>query len=610
MDGVGRGGQAALQRWDDGDDWIRAVHGARQALHERVGQLVDPAGAVRPVVYESWRRSLLQGLDPDKVSPGYYPDVELDSPLARVVAPVVEKRAAALEQAMCSLALTDNDGRLLQRWVPDRVFAGRLDALNIVPAFSVAESHVGTTSAIALLSGKPVLVRGPEHYSEAYHALSCAGAPIFHPVTRRIVGSLDLTCRLADSSPVVLSWVMELVAEVQRCMRTAATRTEQLLLDAYLAHNRDARHPLVVLDQRTIISNTAAARLLGDVDQALLWEHASRAVMDRHQPGVVQLGNGARVTLDVRPVVDGGLPIGAVVALRRQLEPAPRRRAPTAVPYLPGLVGTSSSWRTACAQAQHARSAGRVLVVGEPGSGRLAVARAIAASSAVQVVQVPTTVEVATTAAVDRWLATVETTAAGSGKTLVLRHADLLPPAVAEATRVALGRRRGGQVIATSRVGRFTADGEHPLLGGFDEVVEVPALRNRLEDLPLLLTVFTERSGQVGRELRWMPDAVQALSRLPWGGNAAALAAVVERVVTRRPDGGPVTASDLPADLVARTSRRALARMEQAEAAAITRALQDAGGNKFRAAESLGIARSTLYRKVRALGIDLSSATW
>jgi hypothetical protein len=55
---------------------------------------------------------------------------------------------------------------------------------------------------------------------------------------------------------------------------------------------------------------------------------------------------------------------------------------------------------------------------------------------------------------------------------------------------------------------------------------------------------------------------------------------------------------------------RPLARLEQAEARAIMTAVREAGGNKHRAAESLGIARSTLYRKVRALGIDLSTSMY
>jgi transcriptional regulator of acetoin/glycerol metabolism len=106
-----------------------------------------------------------------------------------------------------------------------------------------------------------------------------------------------------------------------------------------------------------------------------------------------------------------------------------------------------------------------------------------------------------------------------------------------------------------------------------------------------------------------MPEAVQALSRVEWAANLASLDAVVRLLVAGRTV-GYIGAADLPPDLVVRSSRRPLARLEQAEAQTILQALRDAGGNKHQAAESLGIARSTIYRKVRALGLDLTTAAF
>ena len=71
-----------------------------------------------------------------------------------------------------------------------------------------------------------------------------------------------------------------------------------------------------------------------------------------------------------------------------------------------------------------------------------------------------------------------------------------------------------------------------------------------------------------------------------------------------------IDAKDLPAEIRSRATRRTLVGLEQIEARAILEAMRDAGGNKRLAAESLGIARSTLYRKVRALGIDLSASNF
>lgn len=589
------------------EDWARAVHAAREVLAEPSARMPGSAGPVRAVVYESWRRSRLQGLAPDTVRPGHDPDVDLDTYLTRTVAPLVEKRRAALEQATSALSLTDGEGRLLRRWVPDRSFADRLDALNVVPGFSVAEQHVGTTSAITLLSGSPVLVRGPEHFSEVFAGLTCAGAPIVHPITRRTVGSLDVTCRLADSSPFALSWVMELATEVQEALRDGASRRERLLLDAHLDHHRGTGHPLVTLDRSTIISNAAAARMLGGIDQAMLWEHASRAMGDgtrRARP--VALSDGSRILVETHPVQDGPEVVGAVLSLRTQARSAPRR-APAPAACLTGLVGRSARWTALCAEASRVGAAGRVLLVGEPGSGRLAVAAALARPGPLRVLDAARAVEA------ERWLSQVETEVDGPDETFVIRHADRLAPDLARATDAALRRRPSGRpVFATSEIGPVAPGHGHPLLDTFAEVLEVPPLRERLDDLPALLAALSAREGDEGDEgatVHWMPDAVQALGRLTWPGNVASLETIVRAQVARH-RAGYIGASDLPPSLVARTTRRPLARLEQAEADTIMRALRDAAGNKHRAAESLGIARSTLYRKVRALGLDLSTATF
>ena len=163
--------------------------------------------------------------------------------------------------------------------------------------------------------------------------------------------------------------------------------------------------------------------------------------------------------------------------------------------------------------------------------------------------------------------------------------------------------------MATSAVGALQAGCGNSLLESFDVEIVVPPLRERLEDLPLLLAAFTTQALPDGASVQWMPDAVQALCRVDWYGNLTSLEALVRRLVTRCTT-GYLGAADLPPDLIARASRRRLARLEQAEAQTILVALREAGGNKHKAAESLGIARSTLYRKVRALGLDLTTTAF
>lgn len=66
---------------------------------------------------------------------------------------------------------------------------------------------------------------------------------------------------------------------------------------------------------------------------------------------------------------------------------------------------------------------------------------------------------------------------------------------------------------------------------------------------------------------------------------------------------GLIQTKDLPASM-RRTSWSSLSRYEQSERDAIVSALAEAEGNKSRAAEILGIGRTTMYRKMRALKID------
>lgn len=288
---------------------------------------LETAG-VTPRVFESWRRSLRHGLTPSSIQPRQTTEVDLDSQLTRIVDAIVTQRSEMLDQSMCGLTLTDGEGTAVRQWVRDHQLGHWLESRNILPTFSVDESVIGTTSGVCLLNGEPTMVRGPEHFCEEYDAVTSAGAPVVHPITHRVIGSLNLTSRYEDTSPIMLSWVMELVRDVERAFQEAATRRERILLDGYLRENRDVRHPLVALNEQTIITNATAARSLASVDQALLWEHASRNVREHHQePQRLVLTDGTHVSVECREIADGAEAAGAVLKIRPVVERAASAKA-------------------------------------------------------------------------------------------------------------------------------------------------------------------------------------------------------------------------------------------------------------------------------------------
>ncbi|QGP89793.1 Fis family transcriptional regulator [Gordonia sp. 135] len=573
---------------------------------------VEAAG-ISSQLLDSWRRSLRYGLDASAPRPVQSDGRESNLSFIDTVDQVLTKRESALEQAMCGLSLTDADGMILRQWVRDPALSTWLEKQSIVPSINVDETSIGTSSGICLLNGRPSMVRGLEHFADDYASVTSAGVPVIHPVTRRVIGSLNLTSRYEDTSPVLLSWVMELVHEIQSAFQELASRRERMLLDAYLNENRDARHPLVALNDQTIITNATAARMLTSVDQALLWEHASRAIRDQISTSrSLVLTDGTVVSVQCHEVTNAAESAGAVLRIRPVVDRNARSGSSVRpAPGLPGLVGEGPRWRDLCRQAAAVAGSGTVLVVGERGSGKVAVATAMAGHSG------PVTVIDAADAAFDgaqAWLQQLDSSLRGSGGAVILRRCDELAEPTALAVANLLRTHRDGSVRVFATATRAEDDRRPALLGSeFASVLTVPALRDRLEDLPALLDALTRRCAvRLGRDdkpVRWMADAVQALSRLEWRGNVSSLETVVLRVLQNNRN-GYINASDLPADVVANASRRKLVGLEQVEAGAIIAALRDAGGNKNRAAEDLGIARSTLYRKIRSLGIDLSTSAF
>ena len=140
----------------------------------------------------------------------------------------------------------------------------------------------------------------------------------------------------------------------------------------------------------------------------------------------------------------------------------------------------------------------------------------------------------------------------------------------------------------------------------------VPPLRERIEDVPLLaghfLKEFTTAYGRKHKELT--PEAYQALRDYSWPGNVRELRNLMERIVIMNPQ-VRVDARHIPLNPARRSgTERPLERFgslqevrEAVERDYILKKLEETGNNVTRAAELLGLERSNLYRKMKALGI-------
>ena len=134
--------------------------------------------------------------------------------------------------------------------------------------------------------------------------------------------------------------------------------------------------------------------------------------------------------------------------------------------------------------------------------------------------------------------------------------------------------------------------------------IQVPPLRERREDIPLLVQHFLERfSLQMNRPFREIePAAMDLLVRHPWPGNVRELANAIERalVVGRPPT---VHADDLPLQLAAGEGAAVGDSLAEVECAHIARVLERMDWNITHSAEALKIDRVTLYNKIKKYGL-------
>ena len=139
--------------------------------------------------------------------------------------------------------------------------------------------------------------------------------------------------------------------------------------------------------------------------------------------------------------------------------------------------------------------------------------------------------------------------------------------------------------------------------------IEIPPLRERREDIPLLVSFFVSKfAARMGKQIRSMSmQAMETLTNCPWNGNIRELANFIERaVIITRGEELQVPVAALPAFSNIVVSVRSASSFRQAESRVIIEALRAAAGRiagKGGAAERLGLKRTTLQNKIRRLGI-------
>ncbi|MFR9752517.1 sigma-54-dependent Fis family transcriptional regulator [Nocardia sp. 004] len=532
----------------------------------------------RPEIELSWKRSKLCGVVPEFNGLVELPVAEFDpsSQLLAAAAPVLDQMADQLAGTAFSLLLVDRDCRLVYRWFDDPRFESVLDGLGIRDGARLAEQTIGTNAlGTAMETRAGIIVNGTEHYIEPFKMFTCYGHPIRHPVTRRLEGVLDITGASAGVNPLLAPFLMRAAEDIEQRLLDQAKASERALLAAFQSVSRQRRAVAAVGDD-IMLTNKSALDLLGPADYAVMRMLTDELDRSAHS---VELTLASGLAVHARLARIAGAGSGTLF----HFEPIETRTA-RPVRHLGLSEGESAH-------------TGPFLVTGARGTGRSTEARKLAGGADVDFFH---SADVAVEGE-QEWAKRLRERLGRADGAVCVEHIDLLPHSLIDVLTAAISADRGPKLIFTALPLSELGGAQAALAAVCLHRVELPPLRDRGTELAEIAKRIVRELDPTA-DIRLLPSVIEVLAAQPWPGNLHELKAVLAHVVRHRHK-GDVTVGDLPAPYRLASRVRRLSGRERAERDAIIEALRRHDGNKLKAARDLGISRTTLYARLKALRI-------
>jgi len=620
---------------------------------------------VRNLVLDSWQRSRR-----------YH--IRIDLPVTTTVSEgelhrkrqqgrhLLKASRQALEQARHLLAgsdsmmmLADASGTVLETAGDSRTVAHGHD-IGLQHGGIWDETAIGTNAiGTALATDAAVQIHASEHFCSNVQHWTCAAAPIHHPLSRKVLGIVDLSGMQDTFNPQNLAHAVALAQQIESTLQHELDAENAAILRHFLDRRGYWHHDgLIAVGQggRVVHATQTALQAIKRYDHPLI-EHGHIPLFGEREPQQWRaLLHSLWPEAELEPVTEQEQQIGALIVLPQpQHQTVPSRRHSRTTPHAApssgfnAILGQSKCMRQICAAAQQMAASGApILIEGETGVGKELFARAIHQHSAPSGEFIPVNC-----GGMPRELIGSElfgyargafTGADSQGKpgkieaaangTLCLDEIGEMPldlqpwllRVLEDGIVYRIGSHQPRQVnlrllSSTNRdlaqacaEGRFRSDLFYRLAV---LRLRIPPLRERGDDVLLLAEHFARKaSARTGKPHPRLSPATQDLLRAhPWPGNVRELRNVVEMLVFLTDGKQTVDAEYLHQALsqhsmpcstpISTTTTPPIPGLDgaphdlrQVQREAMLAALRENQGNVAKTARTLGIARSTLYARL------------
>jgi PAS domain S-box-containing protein len=196
-------------------------------------------GRLRQPIVESWKRSLDTGLDPlDLLAPLEADPVEMqerwaEHPLGSLAQVLLAQLGDIARESESLIVVSDASGLLLHIEGPDSLKTQAAE-MNFVEGAQYSETAAGTNGIGTVLAADHALqVFGSEHFNQRHHGWACSGAPVHDPVSRRVLGVVDLSSPWHRDDPLSLEFPTAAAQALEQCLADARLHSDARLRRRY-----------------------------------------------------------------------------------------------------------------------------------------------------------------------------------------------------------------------------------------------------------------------------------------------------------------------------------------------------------------------------------------